>query len=171
MSILFQEVFMKARYFFKLLDLRSNALFFVYLTAIAFLLYAVQEFAYAKWGIVLFEEMIGWAWPAFGYLYELAGWTLLGFLPMAGTLCWFTILKVTGGFYQRHQSYCSWINELAVALGLLGTIRGFIVVASGSGMAADGASETLSAILVGMGSTFLGITVAIWALLLQSPKD
>jgi len=37
-------------------------------------------------------------------------------------------------------------------------------------MASAGASETLSAILVGMGSTFLGIAVAIWALLLQSPE-
>ena len=116
------------------------------------------------------EEMIGWIGPSFGYLYGLAGWTLFGFAPMGAVLGWFTYLKASGGFYSKHQSYCSWINELAVALGLLGTIRGFIVVASGAGMASAGASETLSAILVGMGSTFLGIAVAIWALLLQSPE-
>ena len=161
---------MKARYISRLFDLRSNLLFFVYLIVTACLFYALQKFAHAKWGIVLMEEMIGWIGPSFGYLYDLAGWTLFGFAPMGAVLVWFTYLKATGGFYSKHQSYCSWINELAVALGLLGTIRGFIVVASGAGMESVGASETLSAILVGMGSTFLGIAVAIWALLLQSPE-
>ena len=108
---------MKARYLSKLFDLRSNLLFFVYLIVTACLFYALQKFAHAKWGIVLMEEMIGWIGPSFGYLYNLAGWTLFGFAPMGAVLVWFTYLKATGGFYSKHQSYCSWINELAVLLG------------------------------------------------------
>ena len=73
---------------------------------------------------------------------------------------------------SKDSAYCRWINELAVGLGLLGTIRGFIVVASQQGGAVgSGPNETLAAILVGMGSTFIGIALALWALLLQSPEE
>ena len=49
---------------------------------------------------------------------------------MALFLVWITSRKLIGAFRQWDAGYCQWINELAVALGLLGTIRGFIVVAS-----------------------------------------
>ena len=45
---------------------------------------------------------------------------------------------------SKDSAYCRWINELAVGLGLLGTIRGFIVVASQQGgVVGSGPNETL----------------------------
>jgi len=56
---------------------------------------------------------------------------------------------------------------------LIGTIHGFIVVASNGELQSGSisAAHTLSAILVGMGSTFVGIILALWAILLQSPNS
>jgi hypothetical protein len=136
------------------------------------LLLGVQEFVHRNWGLVLSEWVVDQCEPAIGYLYELCGWTLVGFVPMSGLLLWFTVRKLIGCSSSGDAAYCRWINELAVGLGLLGTIRGFIVVASQQGGAVgSGANETLAAILVGMGSTFIGIALALWALLLQSPEE
>jgi hypothetical protein len=136
------------------------------------LLLGVQEFVHRNWGLVLSEWVVDQCEPAIGYLYELCGWTLVGFVPMSGLLLWFTVRKLIGCSSSGDAAYCRWINELAVGLGLLGTIRGFIVVASQQGGAVgSGPNETLAAILVGMGSTFIGIALALWALLLQSPEE
>ena len=152
--------------------LRPHYFFVAYLAAGLVLLLGFQEFAHRKWGIVLSEEMIAKVAPIGSYLYGLAGWTLFGFVPMGLFLCWFTTRKLLGCPGIRDGAYCRWINELAVGLGLLGTIRGFIVVASGQGGGVSASpNDTLSAILVGMGSTFIGIALALWALLLQNPAE
>jgi len=151
---------------------RSNLLFAGYLAAGFFLLLALQEFIFHRWGIILSEAVCQYAGEKLSYLYGLAGWTLFGFVPMALLLGWFTLRRMVGLAGLKDSAYCRWINELAVGLGLLGTIRGFIVVASQQGGAVgSGPNETLAAILVGMGSTFIGIALALWALLLQSPEE
>ena len=162
----------------KIKELQENSglysgLFFAgYITAAVVLLLGVQEFVHRNWGLVLSEWVVDQCEPAIGYLYELCGWTLVGFVPMTGLLLWFTVRKFIGCSGSGDAAYCRWINELAVGLGLLGTIRGFIVVASQQGGAVgSGPNETLAAILVGMGSTFIGIALALWALLLQSPEE
>lgn len=162
----------------KIKELQENSglysgLFFAgYISAAVVLLLGVQEFVHRNWDLVLSEWVIDQCKPAIGYLYELCGWTLVGFVPMIGLLVWFSIRKLIGRSGDRDAAYCRWINELAVGLGLLGTIRGFIVVASQQGGTfGGGPNETLAAILVGMGSTFVGIALAVWALLLQSPEE
>ena len=152
---------------------RSNFLFSFYLLATFALFYGIQEFLFQTHGIILIEELVGLVNPMFHSLYEMAGWTLIGFIPMGLVLLFCTVRKLTSTFLESHQSLCAWINELAVSLGLIGTIHGFIVVAS-SGELQNGsisAANTLSAILVGMGSTFVGIILALWAILLQSPNS
>lgn len=152
--------------------LRSNSLFSAYLLVGSVLIIGLQQFAYKRWDIILLDEIASRIAPVVSYLYELAGWTLFGFVPLALFLCWFTARKITGRSCDKDSAYCRWINELAVGLGLLGTIRGFIIVASDQAAnASAGPTETLSAILVGMGSTFIGITLALWALLLQNPAE
>ena len=151
---------------------RANLVFVAYTIILFFLLLGAQRFIHQQWGINVFEQIASSLLPIANYLYELAGWTLIGFVPMALFLAWITCRKLIGAFNQWDAGYCQWINELAVALGLLGTIRGFIVVASEQSTSlSSGPTETLSAILVGMGSTFIGIALAIWALLLQSPAS
>ena len=152
---------------------RSNFLFSAYLLASFALLYGIQEFLFQSLGIVLIEEVVGLVKPMFQALYEMAGWTLIGFIPMGLVLFFCTVRKLTSTFLESHQSLCAWINELAVALGLIGTIHGFIVVASNGELQSGSisAAHTLSAILVGMGSTFVGIILALWAILLQSPNS
>ena len=81
---------------------------------------------------------------------------------MGGLLVWLTLKKLFCKSGNRDSAYCRWINELAVGLGLLGTIRGFILVASEQSVSINnGRDETLSAILIGMGST-------LWELFWQS---
>ena len=152
--------------------LRSLILFAGYLGAAVLLLLGAQEFVHRQWGIILSEHLVDSIRPVAGYLYELCGWTLVGFVPMGALLLWFTIRKLSGLAGPKDEGYCRWINELSVGLGLLGTIRGFIVVASQQGgTLGGGPNETLAAILVGMGSTFVGIALAVWAVLLQTPED
>ena len=141
-----------------------------YLAAAFLLLLGIQRVAYDSWGVNLIEIAVDRATAAGRYLYGLAGWTLVGFVPMACILSGITLKKLFAASGPADEGICRWINELAVGLGLLGTIWGFIQVASGqAGATTETPTETLQAILVGMGSTFLGISMAIWALLLQAP--
>lgn len=153
-------------------QVRSCFLFLSYLAVSIFLIISIQNFIYEKWGVLLSDYIVNLISPIPDYLYELCGWTLIGFVPMGGLLVWLTLKKLFCKSGNRDSAYCRWINELAVGLGLLGTIRGFILVASEqSASINNGPDETLSAILIGMGSTFVGIILAIWALLLQTPED
>jgi hypothetical protein len=98
------------------------------------------------------------------------GWTVCGFIPLTFTLFVLMVRVMLGrGTPTTHAALVK-VGELSVGLGLLGTLSGFLGVASGS-LSSAAPEEMLPCILAGMSSTFVGIALNLWALCVQHPLE
>ena len=98
------------------------------------------------------------------------GWTIFGFVPLALILLVLTIQVLIKRADRITQLTLARIGEISIGLGLLGTLSGFIGVASASYQSAT-AEEMLPSILAGMSSTFAGIVLNLWAICAQHPME
>lgn len=104
--------------------------------------------------------------------YEFCGWTVVFFIPIicgATLIALFRILRISLPEILLRILVFVEEHDLHIGIGLLGTLWGFMEVASNSSSSGS-PSDALTAILLGMGSTFMGVTTKLF-LILVLPKD
>lgn len=156
----------KLRLPFSTVPAASNGLLAIaYLVACFSLLMGLQFFLDGSYDINILLSLAGLALAVTGFVLKISGWTAFAFAPICIALACHTHRCVTRrSFCPTRLKRLIILRDAAMGVGLLGTIYAFIRIASE--YSADGAGDSivaLSTILLGMGSTLIGIVIALWA--------
>ena len=148
----------------KELNLTSGWFLWAQVAAVLTLLIGAQLFAMNVLHYNLMEELFLSALFCFEQAYALGGWTVLFFFPVLSAGMWLLFSRISNmafpGFLLKWLCMVD-ARDLHVGIGLLGTLWGFMEVARNSGQTGS-PSEALTSILIGMGSTFLGVITSLF---------
>ena len=142
-------------------SIRTSLLAAGYLTAFFCLAIGLQLFLQNFVGLNLIGSTAAWIIGLADQILTLTGWTIIGFLPIGGRVVLHAVRAARSNLTSAHYHELHHLQELAIAIGMIGTLWAFVSTATAyAGQGVTDPLATLMTILMGLGSTLVGIIIA-----------
>lgn len=148
----------------------STVVIFGYLAALFCVIIGLQLFLQQRLDFDLIAGSLTLAITVITFVLKITGWTILGFLPVGIRMA----QRVKHAISQRrlhdhHRHEVMLLSEIAIGIGMLGTVWAFISTAMMYAQSGAGDPQsTLMSILMGLSSTFTGLLIGIAGLILMA---